>query len=538
MYDIRQFKPALYCLLLLGLTCFGLAAEVPGVWVLSVGGVLLHLWLNRIGVFRPMPRIVANLATVGALAYVVLVIRESGATPIIVVGEFLVFLQLVKLFELRANRDYAQLLVLSLLLVVAATISTASLLYFLLLLVYLFLSLYCCLLFHLKVETDHAKAALGIRGDSHNPATLRQDLRYLPSSMRRLTCLVAGTAIVMAVLVFLFFPRGPGAGLFAPVQYRSAQSMTGFSEQVSFQNIAKISQNEEVVARVRVSKNGEPMRGTEPLLLRGLTLDVYTGADPKVGAQWQWIRSPSSEVVDAERLPLGSTTRPVQDDEYVQDVTLYPTGTTVVFALGGMTGIQPKGGDPQFRYTRRDEVMQLREPAHGPVSYTVSSRGVLTEPPPQDPAEAAASPQPRFPRRSSDWWARRWRGQRPGDEGASSEPLRTEVNPRIVQYASRPDVGGVDGSSGKPLASLRNPADRVTDLDLEIATNMQTHLRNTFAYTLDLTDAKLVAGRDPLESFLYDIKRGHCEFFAGAMTLMCQNLGMQARMAYQINGGI
>ena len=37
-------------------------------------------------------------------------------------------------------------------------------------------------------------------------------------------------------------------------------------------------------------------------------------------------------------------------------------------------------------------------------------------------------------------------------------------------------------------------------------------------------------GQDPLVAFLYDLKRGHCEYFAGAMTLMCQSLGMEARM--------
>ena len=31
-------------------------------------------------------------------------------------------------------------------------------------------------------------------------------------------------------------------------------------------------------------------------------------------------------------------------------------------------------------------------------------------------------------------------------------------------------------------------------------------------------------------AFLYDLKRGHCEYFAGAMALMCQSLGMQARV--------
>jgi hypothetical protein len=31
-------------------------------------------------------------------------------------------------------------------------------------------------------------------------------------------------------------------------------------------------------------------------------------------------------------------------------------------------------------------------------------------------------------------------------------------------------------------------------------------------------------------AFLYDFKKGHCEYFAGAMTLMCQSLGMDARL--------
>ena len=55
-------------------------------------------------------------------------------------------------------------------------------------------------------------------------------------------------------------------------------------------------------------------------------------------------------------------------------------------------------------------------------------------------------------------------------------------------------------------------------------------MRTTFSYTLDLTDAVRLQGRDPVVAFLYDLHRGHCEYFAGAMTLMCQSLGMDARM--------
>ena len=37
---------------------------------------------------------------------------------------------------------------------------------------------------------------------------------------------------------------------------------------------------------------------------------------------------------------------------------------------------------------------------------------------------------------------------------------------------------------------------------------------------------------DPVERFLYDTKKGWCEHFAGAMTLMCQSLGIPARLGY------
>src|SRR5678815_449588 len=111
---------------------------------------------------------------------------------------FLVFLQLVKLFELRANRDYAQLLILSLLLMVAGAISTSKLLFAAMLAVYLFSSLYVCLLFHLKVENDRALSAQTLPREQLNEATLKQDQRYLPRSMRRLAALVSVAAVGMA----------------------------------------------------------------------------------------------------------------------------------------------------------------------------------------------------------------------------------------------------------------------------------------------------------------------------------------------------
>ena len=130
MYDIKQFRPTLYFLILLGMAGFALASQSPAAWVIGCGGVLLNAWLVKTGRFRPLPRVIANLVTVAAMAFVARQLyRSNGTNTVLVIGQFLVALQLVKLWEQRANRDFGQVLVLSVLLMVAASINTASLLF-------------------------------------------------------------------------------------------------------------------------------------------------------------------------------------------------------------------------------------------------------------------------------------------------------------------------------------------------------------------------------------------------------------------------
>jgi hypothetical protein len=132
MYDIRQFRPTLYMLLLLVFTGYAVAAQAPGIWVLAVGATVLHMYLYKHDLFRPLPRLVANALTLLFAAWLVMRVRTVSGPPILAICEFLVFLQLIKLYEERGNRDLAQLLVLSLLLMVAAAISTGTLVFALL----------------------------------------------------------------------------------------------------------------------------------------------------------------------------------------------------------------------------------------------------------------------------------------------------------------------------------------------------------------------------------------------------------------------
>lgn len=500
MYDIRQFRPTLFVLLLMGVSGFALAAQSPGIWVLATGAILLNWWLVQTGRFAPLPRWLANLITFLAMLYgarELLIFGRAGA--VLAIGEFLIFLQVVKLYEHRGNRDSAQLLVLSLLLMVAAAISTASLLYGLLLIVYLFLSLYCCLLFHLKMESETAAAALASTQVTVNPATLRQDQRFLSSSMRRLTGLVAAVAIAAAVLVFIFFPRMTGAVMLGNMSYRPAETLTGFSDKVSFEDVAKISRNDDKVADVQVKHNGQVVDGTQVLFLRGVTLNTYEEHDPD-GENWRWEREPEMFLPNksAEAPPSAETKldTPVSQDVWEQTISLQPTGTGVLFSLGGPHDILPSREIKELRVCWYDQTLQTTaEQLGSPLRYTVW-----------------ASPAPTVPL-----------------DDAQQPPMpHSQIDPRITTLANRPEVSGED--SHGPLVNRRPVHMLPGNLDLQIASSIESYLRKNYSYTLDLTGVRKLDGQDPLVAFLFDFKRGHCEYFAGAMTLMCQSLGLQARM--------
>jgi hypothetical protein len=57
---------------------------------------------------------------------------------------------------------------------------------------------------------------------------------------------------------------------------------------------------------------------------------------------------------------------------------------------------------------------------------------------------------------------------------------------------------------------------------------LQDHLR-TYPYTLEL-DAP-PADRDVVDYFLFDLKRGYCDYYASAMVVMARSVGLPARLA-------
>jgi len=102
------------------------------------------------------------------------------------------------------------------------------------------------------------------------------------------------------------------------------------------------------------------------------------------------------------------------------------------------------------------------------------------------------------------------------------------------------DTGDVPEGIREVYLQLPATDPRVTDLAVEVTRSesnaydktkaVEEYLQSNYGYTLELP-ATMPA--DPIAYFLFDLRRGHCEFFASSMAVMLRSLGISARL---VNG--
>ncbi len=71
--------------------------------------------------------------------------------------------------------------------------------------------------------------------------------------------------------------------------------------------------------------------------------------------------------------------------------------------------------------------------------------------------------------------------------------------------------------------------------DEERARAIEKHLRQRYAYTTELPS---VEAPDPVANFLFHRRKGHCEYFASAMTVMLRSLGIPSRVVTGFQSGV
>ena len=84
-----------------------------------------------------------------------------------------------------------------------------------------------------------------------------------------------------------------------------------------------------------------------------------------------------------------------------------------------------------------------------------------------------------------------------------------------------------------PDLARRMSAGYVSDADRARA--IESHLQRDYGYTLELPKIQV---SDPIAYFLFSRKKGHCEYFASAMTVMLRSIGIPARMVTGFQSGV
>jgi hypothetical protein len=221
--------------------------------------------------------------------------------------------------------------------------------------------------------------------------------------------------------------------------------------------------------------------------MRGQTFDRYQGR--------RWQRAPTvsrgafgSGTLEAPQ-PLTNALRFFPVERLIeQRVFLQGSGDATLFSLYppmtfGSTAIEAVLQD------RQDLALQALEPLVDAVRYTVHAAPATGLPP---GAVRRLEWRPRSPRDGPSW-----------------------VPPTVKAFARE-----LAAQFGDPTDPLQHDhiARRICD----------TLALGEFEYTL--SRGTTTGDLDPIEDFLFHNKRGHCEYFASAMVLLCQSVGIRARL--------
>ena len=409
------------------------------------------------------------------------------------------FLSSVKLLQVKADRDWLFLYLISFFEVLLAAGLNMGLLYFGLLAVYVFCALLTIISFELRKARRLAPASesrLLVADDGKRRSRFTKVARRRTGVQRRLplaaACLL-GLIFALALPIFLITPRS-GNGALIPSAGAASTGYVGFSDRVSLGEIGRLQQNDQLVMRVRVEES--QAAGRQHLRWRGVALDQFDGR--------AWKRTyvtPRTVLPTRQNLfELGKTES--LDRLTTQTFFVEPIDTPVLFVAPRAVAVQ--GALP---FVRRDGGDGLTSRLH--VRERLSYRAYSdTFEPPEERLRADDAPY--------------YKEETPNLRLPVEKYLQLPeaLDPRVARLASA--VVERSGARGR----------------YETAVAIEAHLgRNAhggaYGYTLEMK----ANGPDPLADFLFRVREGHCEYFATAMAVMLRTRGVAARVVNGFQAG-
>ncbi|MBN1911261.1 MAG: DUF3488 domain-containing protein [Pirellulales bacterium] len=463
---------------------------LPGVVILASA---VSIGVTDVAGWFRLNRMVASILALGAaLLTFQQVMPISGTMSILSIARLLVYLQIILLFQRKDTRIYAQLLVVSVLEVMITAVFTRGATFGLLLLVYLPAALAVLALLFLYREAKRytsgkdrvmsgivverlwplAAVRSNLAGDGDDGAAHQGRGGEL---LWRITTMTLST-LVLTAIAFFTLPRLGQPAWRSPLA--APQQTVGYSGSVTLGELGHVVQNREEVARVALTDvdTGQRYRAGESLYLHGTILTRYRDR-----AWHHPFRGDRTERVEPTRRPIGRQV-------VRQQITVEPMERPELFH------VRPFLIEKENPWLRFDPIRErlLRDEE---ICYERFTFSLLTT----------------------------------GFNGRTQSEL--------VPALRRPDVGRLLNVPAEDMPSLVALAQQWSDESripltrpLERARYLAGRLHYSKRFSYSLQPQPRDPALDPLEDFVANNPRGHCEYFASALAMMLRSQGFPTRL--------
>jgi protein-glutamine gamma-glutamyltransferase len=472
----RYFDMALYLLVLTG---FGTLASTGGLDLLAVVVVGCALIIRGYHLITHQQfTIPERWTTYLTLLYVAIYFADYffvSRSFLVATVHLVLFGMVIRLFSLQRMRDHFMLAVLSFLMVLAAAVLTVDSVFLFSFAGFLLVAVITFVL----MEMRHSIA--------EDPGRAQEPKNTAP--YRRMANILLATAPILMLMIlaggsviFFLLPRVSSRYLsaYAP----GSDLSTGFSDRVQLGRIGQIQQSSAVVMHVHIDND---LAGAYDLRWRGVALSHFDGKIwSNSFAQTDLRRSGNGNFrlgkMADDTPPFGVSGRKVH-----YRVLMEPIGTNVFFLAEKPTSLI---GDFGHVSTDAGGAVYNLDSDHPVNRYEAESE--LLEP---DASELRLAP--------------------------------NTVPGNLANYLNLPPL---DLRISKLAEEITSSAPNNYDKAVVI----ERYLRTRFGYTLDLPRS---AQRDPLANFLFERKKGHCEYFASSMAVMLRMLRIPSRIVTGFRGG-
>lgn len=394
----------------------------------------------------------------------------TGFAAIASLARLILFLCIIKLLQKKSDRDWIFIYLISFFEILLAASVSISPLYIISLILFLLSSICAVILFEIRKTFRKVNEKTNVLNFSKSNHAENFSAKRLPVTA---TALLIST-MLFALPLFFAFPRVGGAGFGSS---SAGSRVTGFSDSVKLGEIGNLLQNDEIV--MRVGFEPEDLQRISHPRWRGVSLDRFDNKS------WSKSSIGNSERFAKTENGFYIVDFPSENKNLIKyTIYLEPLETPVLFALSRPIVIS-RGN---FQEVRKDDEGSLRVIRTG---FERTAYAVVSD---------IASP--------------------------AIEKLKndnSEYSAEFDRYLQLPE--NFDGKISQLASQITNDKKN----RYEKAKAVESYLQNNFGYTLQLK----AGGEQPLSDFLFNIREGHCEYFASAMAMMLRTQGVATRV---VNG--